>query len=248
MRLIINADDLGISHDVNRCIFELMSAGKVTSATLIANGPAAEEAAKRVPEFPDCSFGVHLNVTRFKPLTVGAHFGSLVGQSGEFCGTARTRWLDRVQRQAVYAEWCSQIRRARSLGLEPSHLDSHDYVHTKPELFFVLKRVQRVFGIRKVRITRNIFPTSRRCDLLLKFKKRLWNGALRRIYRTRTTEGFCSLATFVAAAKHGDVRFETVEVGVHPCNPLFAEENTLLESPWRAQLPIRCELVNYHDV
>ena len=75
MRIIINADDLGISQEVNDAIFGLMAEGKVTSATILANGPAVEEAARRVAEFPECSFGVHLNLTEFKPWTMGPPSG-----------------------------------------------------------------------------------------------------------------------------------------------------------------------------
>src|SRR5690348_13237242 len=69
MKVIINADDLGISSEVNAATFELMSQGRVTSATLMANGSAVEAAARCTKDFRHCSFGVHLNVDEFRPLT-----------------------------------------------------------------------------------------------------------------------------------------------------------------------------------
>lgn len=67
-QIIVNADDLGISSEVNDAIFGFIRSGLVTSATMLANGPQITEAAVRVREFPECSFGIHLNLTEFKPL------------------------------------------------------------------------------------------------------------------------------------------------------------------------------------
>src|SRR6516162_759961 len=63
MLLIINADDLGVSESVNNETFALMQSGLITSATLIANAPAFEDAVRNSKKFPHCSFGVHLNLS-----------------------------------------------------------------------------------------------------------------------------------------------------------------------------------------
>ncbi len=84
MRLIINADDLGRSPEANRAIFDLMDRGLVTSATVMANGPYVDEALSRVGHYPRGSFGVHLNLTEFRPLTQNASPGSPPGPGGQF--------------------------------------------------------------------------------------------------------------------------------------------------------------------
>jgi predicted glycoside hydrolase/deacetylase ChbG (UPF0249 family) len=66
MLLIVNADDLGASEPINEEIFRLMESGLVTSATLMANAPAFHHAIKQIRHFPNCSFGVHLNLTAFR--------------------------------------------------------------------------------------------------------------------------------------------------------------------------------------
>ena len=81
--IIVNADDLGMSAAVNEATFDLMSRGRISSATLLANAPAAREAACRAAAFPDCSFGVHLNVTQFEPLTKGSGARLLVDERGQ---------------------------------------------------------------------------------------------------------------------------------------------------------------------
>ena len=65
MEVIVNADDLGMTPETNKAIFESMEQGSVTSATLLANGPFVEEACDQLSRFPHCSFGAHLNVTEF---------------------------------------------------------------------------------------------------------------------------------------------------------------------------------------
>src|SRR5215471_2247740 len=62
VRIIVNADDLGISEAVNEATFRAMERGVITSATMLANGPEVVAAAKLAPRFPKCSFGVHLNL------------------------------------------------------------------------------------------------------------------------------------------------------------------------------------------
>jgi len=83
MQVIVNADDLGMSANVNEAIFELIAAGRISSATLMANGPAMREAAARLHLFPHCSFGVHLNLTQFQPLTGGDGAKVLTNGSGQ---------------------------------------------------------------------------------------------------------------------------------------------------------------------
>jgi len=62
MLVIINADDLGTSQEINEARFDLMSAGLITSSSLIANTMFVESAAERARGFTDVSFGVHLNL------------------------------------------------------------------------------------------------------------------------------------------------------------------------------------------
>jgi chitin disaccharide deacetylase len=67
MLLIINAEDLGADPRINDETFALMDTGLVTSASMIANGPAFALAAAKTKEYSNCSFAVHLNLTAFQP-------------------------------------------------------------------------------------------------------------------------------------------------------------------------------------
>src|SRR5215510_14305421 len=83
MQVIVNADDLGMSREVNEAIFDLMARGRVTSASLLANAPATEEAIRTIPKFPHCSFGAHLNITEYEPLCRSANLLGLLDGEGK---------------------------------------------------------------------------------------------------------------------------------------------------------------------
>jgi predicted glycoside hydrolase/deacetylase ChbG (UPF0249 family) len=246
MFMIINADDLGLSTTVNKAIFNLMAEGHVTSTSLLANAPATEEAIVELRRQKSLSFGVHLNVTEFHPLTKNAELSPILDSRGCFLGNSiRSTAITPRLREAIFQEWSAQINRLLGVGLTPSHIDSHHHVHTIPGLFFVLKRVQRRFGIRKVRISKNIYSTKTQASRSLLLRKIFWNAALRRYYPTITTSGFTSLADFFDAAQHQKIRYPSVELMVHPAGLGYSEETELLITPWRDHLPFEATLVSY---
>src|SRR5258707_593804 len=158
MKIIINADDLGVSAEVNEAIFALIAEGRVTSATLLANGPAVTEAARRLREFPRCSFGAHLNLSDFRPLTSHPGLRPILAEDGCFAGNrVREIPLRLPVRLGILQEWSAQVERLQGLGVPLSHFDSHYHTHTLPQLFPVMKRIQRRFGFRKVRLTSTLY-------------------------------------------------------------------------------------------
>jgi predicted glycoside hydrolase/deacetylase ChbG (UPF0249 family) len=134
-------------------------------------------------------------------------------------------------REAIFQEWSAQIERLLAMSLTPSHIDSNHHVHAIPDLFLVLKRVQRRFGIRTARISKNIYPTKAQPPRLLLLRKMRWNAALRRCYPTVTTRGFASLDAFFLAAQTQQIRYRSVELMVHPGRLEFREESELLVKP-----------------
>ena len=245
MRLIINADDLGSAPQVNAAIFACMARGLVTSATIMANGPALSECLEQIPAYPSCSFGIHLNITEFRPLTTHPALEALLDPWGNFClANYRRARLGPALREAIFLEWSAQVRRLRSQGLTISHLDSHQGVHTDPWLFLVLKRLQRAFGIRKVRIAPNISLDPR----IAYRQNRLWNLALRYFYATTTTSGFTDFATFLKALEQIRRHHRSAELMVHPGHPGFAAETVTLQTPWTEALPFAVRLISYREL
>lgn len=250
MLVIMNADDLGANPCVNDAIFQMMGAQRVTSATLLANGPFLRQAYKNIRDFPHCSFGVHLNVTEYEPLASTEHLRVLLDDDGCFSGEDRLRKMRMTPRlaHAIYVEFCAQIERLISLGVRVSHIDSHHHVHTLPKMFPLLKRFQRKYGLRKVRISRNMYPDDSGVSSSLLLKKHIYNFMLRNCFRTKTTSLFTDLMTLCNNGDLSKCRQKTCEIMVHPGAPDSEEETALLHSPWQEQAGVNFKLINYNEL
>ena len=252
MNVIINADDLGLSEEVNEATFGLMSKGLVTSATIMANGPSVLSAIEGSKRFPACSFGVHLNLTELRPLSRHEGLRELLGENGEFNGVL-DRTPGRVKKTgkllfAMADEWCRQIEFISNAGVQISHLDSHQHVHTLPFVFPVLKYVQAKYGIRKVRSTRNVFRAGMYPSPATVWGKRAYQFSLANLYATKTTHAFMDFSTFYEQAVLGRKEWPSVEVMVHPGSREAVEENTLLTSDWKGLLLGKLRAISYNEL
>ena len=132
-RLIVNADDLGYGHGVNAGIRRAHREGIVTSATLMTNAPASEEAAAMAHEIPTLDVGVHLVLTFGRPLSDPATVPSLVDRDGRFPRPRDLIGSGRVQTEDVLREFRAQYARGRALlGRDPSHVDTHHWAEQDP--------------------------------------------------------------------------------------------------------------------
>ena len=232
MRVIINADDFGFSPAVNAAIADLLRQGRLTSATLLATAPAFSEAVELSRAWPGCSFGVHLCLTAFPPLTNTEVFrqAGLLGGDGCFNGRIRAIRPSRRALLAIRDEWCAQVARVQETGVLVSHLDSHHHVHTIPWLFPALKAVQRRCGIRRVRLSANLYAPTYHPPALRRASKALWNACLRRILVTRTTDYFGPVAVFDELASQGRLpsATSTYELMAHPGHAAYDGETAIL--------------------
>ena len=246
--MIVNADDLGMSREVNEATFELMAKGRVSSATILANAPATREAARRSSHFSKCSFGVHLNLTEFEPVTGGNGARLLIDDRGQMSRANERIALHPGHLRAVYEELCAQITHLASLGVGITHLDSHHHVHTRAVFFPVLKAVQRRYRIRKVRLTKNFYSPDQPCRTDLLLKKRAYNRALQLIYTTHTTDAFSEFLTYHQADPVQKRSVGQIELMVHPGAASAAHETAVLESDWVAESGLAAELISYADL
>ncbi|HUO66260.1 MAG TPA: ChbG/HpnK family deacetylase, partial [Gammaproteobacteria bacterium] len=83
-RLIVNADDFGLSEAVNRAVIQAHENGIVTSTSIMAGGVAFEHAAGLAARCPTLGVGVHLTLTEQRPLIGAAAAASLVDADGKF--------------------------------------------------------------------------------------------------------------------------------------------------------------------
>jgi len=163
-RLIVNADDFGWSEAVTSGILRAHRDGLVTSTTLMANLPGAEEALARARrEAPGLGIGLHLNLTEGRPLTGDAAAPLMDGQ-GEFIRSLRSL-VRRVRtseaaRLAAAREWEAQILWARDRNLRPTHLDGHKHAHLAPPLLPIAIALAGKHGIAAMRTTAEWRPAG----------------------------------------------------------------------------------------
>ena len=253
VQIIVNADDLGATYKVNDVTFGLIAQGKVTSTTMLANGPCIDDAYQRISGCDSASFGVHLNITEHQPLNPTEEIRPLLNEDGRFAGYGRVRSVarDKGLANAVFLEFCAQIEKCKSAGVDISHIDSHHHVHLVPWIFPILKRVQRKFNIGRVRISKNLYSPRESVSNQLRIKKSAYNFLLRNYIKTSTTAGFADLCTFYECATSSVLKHKNIEVMVHPGLIAYEgnqEETELLRSPWESELRFPVELINYHNL
>lgn len=153
-RLIINADDFGLTEGVNRGILECYRQGTVKSTTLLVTGEAAGAAAELSNGFPELGVGLHVNLTAGAPVLPAGKIPTLVGADGLFPGMgAMVRRLIacRARKAELAAEIGAQLEKCRALGINPTHVDSHHHLHALPRLRSVVEQVCADAGISKMR-------------------------------------------------------------------------------------------------
>ncbi|HKW26015.1 MAG TPA: ChbG/HpnK family deacetylase [Terriglobales bacterium] len=157
-RLIINADDFGLTAGVNRGIVEAHQHGIVTSATLMAGGRAFAEAVQLAQRAPQLNVGCHIVLVDGEPLLPSDQVPTLLAGGnqqrhfrpgmGEFAAAALRGRIDAGQ---VEAEATAQMRKLQAAGLTLSHFDTHKHAHMFPAILRPLLRSARACGVRALR-------------------------------------------------------------------------------------------------
>jgi len=155
-RLIINADDFGLTTGVNRAIIKLHQAGVLTSATLMAGAAATDEAIGLARSAPALDAGCHVVLLDGEPLRKARELPSLVGAgTGRFMPTTgkffEKLFTGRIDTSEIEAEAGAQIGLLQSKGVGLTHIDTHKHVHMFPSVLRPVLRAARAAGIRAVR-------------------------------------------------------------------------------------------------
>ena len=154
-QLIVNADDFGLTHNVNRGILDAYRDGIVTSTTLLANGMAFESAVTASKRFHRLGIGVHLNLSEGKPVADAAKIPTLVDRGGRFHMTPARLWAGiaagQVSLPEIEAELRAQVTKVIHAGIKPTHFDGHKHVHVLPRVSEIVIRLAREFRIPSVR-------------------------------------------------------------------------------------------------
>jgi predicted glycoside hydrolase/deacetylase ChbG (UPF0249 family) len=135
LKLIVNADDFGYTPGVTRGIVRAHREGIVTATTMMANAPDTDGAARAAKANASLDIGVHLVTTYGRPLSPVTQLTSLLDPSGKFPRLADLLRMGRPDAHEALVEYRAQYRQVQGLiGREPTHLDTHHWVHDMPPL------------------------------------------------------------------------------------------------------------------
>ncbi len=272
-KIIINADDLGLNSIVNSEIERFIQDGLITSATMLANGEALEDAIRIAKTYNDISFGVHLCLDEYNSLTkseVLRKFG-IIDDDNVFTrqGVYKIKKTTKELRGAIYDELNAQIEVFVNAGIEISHIDGHHHCHTRNLwILEILSDLAQKYNINIIRrpssnriILRNHEFAIQKLsnikveNLRLKYKTFLWVTArvlfnsvwIRRVKKKfRTTDKFYSYYTFYhnISVLKPLIKNKTIELMCHPGHPDYEIETNLIKERVLDNF-IRCKYVSY---
>ena len=151
--LVLHADDLGMSHSVNRATFAALEKGWISSASILVPCPWFPEVATWARAHPEADLGIHLALNsewttfRWRPLGAGAEVTSLVDDQGYF-PLVETTVAAKAKPPEVERELRRQVDRAKGAGIRLSHLDSHmGALFQSPALLAVYLDLGKTYGL-----------------------------------------------------------------------------------------------------
>jgi predicted glycoside hydrolase/deacetylase ChbG (UPF0249 family) len=154
--LILNADDFGLTRGVNRAVAELHAAGALTSATLMANGAAFDDAVRIALAHPTLGVGCHVVLTDGLPLSDPQTIPTLLGPDGKSFRSSLADFLlavlrGKVSEDDIIREATAQVQRLQRAGIDVTHIDTHKHTHILPRVARPLLQVAERNGIHAIR-------------------------------------------------------------------------------------------------
>lgn len=163
--LIVHADDLGMTHSVNAATIKAFETGLVNSGSIMVPCPWLSEIAAYARDNPRADLGLHLTLTsewttfRWGPVLPNDRVKSLLDKDG-YLRLTETEAASNADPKEVELEINAQIEKARALGIQPTHLDSHmGTLYQNKALFEVFLRVARNHKL-PVRIAKTWFARA----------------------------------------------------------------------------------------
>lgn len=241
LRIVVNADDFGLSVEVTDEIVRCIESGAVTSTTVMATAPDFRRSVDLARKYPAVSFGVHLNATEFAPISGDKRLEPLL-VDGAFDGANQAGWRRPAVLRGLLAEFSAQYETVAEF-LPVSHVDSHHMVHWTPELAPVVTALVRRHRIPSIRTV-----TRHGVSGVLAMKRGVWRLGVERLSGAKMTDDFAGLDEFMRDPGRWGVSAASIEVMVHPGHPGYAAESLLLERSWWHEASRPVELVSYHQI
>jgi len=156
-KLIINADDFGLTTGVNSAISECARRGVLRSATIMANGPAFDDAVRTGKDSADLGIGIHFVLTGLRPLSSPETIPGLAGRTGILPSSPwellKVVFTKKGVRDEIKRELLVQAEKVFDSGITPTHFDTHKHkhVHIIPAVLDVLLEIANRFSVKWIR-------------------------------------------------------------------------------------------------
>ena len=166
-RVIVSADDFGLSEAVNEGIERAHREGVLGSASLMVAGDAAADAVRRARTMPNLRVGLHLVVIEGAATLPASQIPDLVDSSGWFPSDQLRLGVNYFFRPAVRRQLAAEIRAQfaafAATGLPLDHADAHKHMHMHPTIGRLLIEIGAEFGLRAVRVPQEPIDVLAKC-------------------------------------------------------------------------------------
>lgn len=276
-RLIVNADDFGLTKGINRGVISAFRNGIVRSASIIPVGGAFDDAIILTRENPSLDLGIHLCLTEGRPVLPADKIPSLVKKDGCFLNSHRDLVLNYISGKVyindIIKELQAQVEKVLKTGIKITHIDSHGHIHALPSILNVVVGLAKTYEIPYIRCPNesSIVPGVRLSRYIYKsvlslfcvFSRKNINNA--GLFRTDYFFGFLNsghLSEEYLSAILGRIKNGVTEIVCHPgiCDPgtnifkhwgyMWEEEVKVLSSEHIKKImkDLNIELVSFRDM
>ena len=223
-KLIVNADDFGLSDHTVEWTIKGFECGALTSATIMAGMHATDKAVAYAKANPQFSFGVHFYLVDETPMCRSEEISSMIDpKTGKLWPTRKfivRNFLGQIKVEDLKREMRAQYLAIKNAGVPISHVDGHGHNHRLPQSIKALTELKDELGFTKVRRCQDLAVVGGKLGLL----SRVINGPMqKRLDKTgfKTTDHFLMNAGHTADTKWFSKALELLpdgitEIGVHP--------------------------------
>jgi chitin disaccharide deacetylase len=161
MKIIINADDFGLSEEINETIIYCLLNGLITSTSILSNAPASDQAIKYLKDNEKLDIGIHLALDG--PFNL-SHNNSLIDKkTGYFFdnkSAIHKLYGFNYKYNDLIEEYSLQIEKLLDQGLRISHIDHHHHLHLYPMCLLAVINIKKKYRIKIIRPQWLVLPIN----------------------------------------------------------------------------------------